>query len=96
METFKNIYNKQIKELRQYIPVVSRVHGKHHNEFYEVEKIFNQIDQKVRNDNFELNDEFSKLSKITNNYLIPSDTCETYAFVYNELNKINQAYEKGK
>ena len=43
MIKFKDTYNKEIDRLKQFIPIVSRVHGKTHNEFYEVEEVFNEI-----------------------------------------------------
>lgn len=92
MIKFKDTYNKEIDRLKQFIPIVSRVHGKTHSEFYEVEEIFNEITKKVESNNFNLNNEFNKLRQITSNYKIPNDTCETYEYVYNKLNILNESF----
>lgn len=88
----KEIYSKR---LEQYVPVVSRVHGQSHPEFYEVEKVYNKINEKMKNaesKDLHLKEEFKELRKITNNYEIPDDTCETYEAVYNMLSELDNAY----
>lgn len=92
MKKFKDKYEKEIKKLTQFIPIVSRVHGPHHNEFYEVVKVFNSISEKVNNNNYELDDDFSNLRVITNNYVIPKDTCESYEYVYVTLKDLDKLY----
>ncbi len=94
MEKFKKEYQKEIKKLSLFIPVVSRVHGADHNEFYEVEKIFNLIDNKINENNYNLDEEFNNLKLVTNNYLVPKDTCESYEYVYVTLEKLNKVYKK--
>lgn len=41
----------------------------------------------------DLVDEFAKLRKITDNYTIPDDVCESYEAVYNLLAELDKAYE---
>ncbi len=90
------ITDKSLKTLKEYIPIVARVHGQHHPEFYEVKEIFDKISTKINLDNISLNlhDEFEKLRTLTNNYQVPNDVCETYEIVYVILSELDQAYTK--
>lgn len=85
---------KSLKMLKEYVPIVARVHGQHHPEFYEVKIIFDEITTKINLDNISLSlhDDFTKLRKLTNNYQIPNDVCETYELVYVMLSELDQAY----
>lgn len=97
--TNKSAYNevttKVFPTLKQYVPIVDRVHGEHHPEFHEVRTLFNTIAEKTeaaKSNEPELNGEFLKLRTITDNYTIPSDVCETFAAVYNMLAELDKAY----
>lgn len=97
MKNFKEVIEKNIKVLEQYVPVVERVHGKDHPEFYDVRKLFDRINGKIKDSDLEsidLADEFKELQKVTDNYTIPSGTCESYAAVYNMLSELDKAYHK--
>ncbi len=96
MKRFKEKYQEEIKKLTMFIPVVSRVHGPHHNEFYEVVKLFNSISAKISDDNYELKNDFSNLRAVTNNYVIPKDTCESYEYVYVTLKDLDKLYSDKK
>jgi regulator of cell morphogenesis and NO signaling len=92
---FNQAKEKHLKMLEQYVPVVSRVHGGNHPEFYEVNKEFDEIDAKIKEAGSsipELNEEFTKLRKITADYSVPGDVCETYETVYNMLAELDKAY----
>ena len=99
--TKAKIFNKDqekiIKTLRQYVPVVDRVHGDTHPEFHEVRRLFESIDEKSKTSVSEapvLNDEFAKLRQVTKNYTIPNDVCESYEAVYVMLAELDEAYEE--
>lgn len=95
MKKFQEIKEKNIKILEQYVPVVERVHGDKHPEFYNVSKLFNQINEKIKDsdlETLELETEFKELRKITDDYTVPSDTCESYEAVYNMLSELDKAY----
>lgn len=79
------------RTLKQYIPIVSKVHGSLHPEFKVVETIFNKMLENI-NLNLDIKENFDNLKKITNNYLIPSDVCESYEKVYDLLKKLNENY----
>lgn len=95
----KQIFNeakaKHMKTLKQYVPVVARVHGQNHPEIHEVHKLFDAINQKIKEAGSkrpELNEEFSNLREVTNDYTVPEDVCESYEAVYNMLAELDKAY----
>lgn len=99
--TKAKIFNKDqekiIKTLRQYVPVVDRVHGDTHPEFHEVKRLFEAIDEKVKSnasEKYQLTEEFAKLSEVTSNYTIPNDVCESYEAVYVMLAELDEAYNE--
>lgn len=92
---FEKIKDKNFKILKQYVPVVARVHGEEHPEFHEVHKVFNVIVEKTEEagkDLPELSGEFAKLREITGDYAVPRDTCESYEAVYKMLAELDGAY----
>lgn len=97
MKKFQEVWEENIERLEQYVPVVERVHGGSHPEFYDVARLFKQINQKMKEsglDNLELDSEFKELGRVTDNYTVPGDTCETYEAVYNMLADLDQAYQE--
>ncbi len=94
-KTFYKSTEKNFKTLKQYVPVVARVHGANHPEFHDVHKLFDTIYGKTKEaveNKPELNDEFVKLREITKDYTVPGDVCETYEAVYNMLAEIDKTY----
>lgn len=94
---FDEAREKHFSTLRQYVPIVARVHGDNHPEFHEVRKLFETINEKAKeagSDKPELNEEFARLREITGNYSVPGDVCESYAAVYNMLAEVDEAYKK--
>lgn len=91
---FFETWDKHIEKLELYTPVVERVHGESHPEFYKVRSLFDQINEKSKeySDDLDLNNEFNELRESTNNYQIPDDVCETYEAVYNMLEELDKAY----
>lgn len=94
-------YNKQFtqllaearKTLDQFVPIVARVHGPTHAEFYEVEKLYQALITKQA-ENTELQTEFTMLREVTSDYQVPTDVCESYATVYHLLADLDQAYHQ--
>ena len=92
---FQEVKEHQLQTLSQYIPIVTRVHGGHHPEMYEVQRLFNAIYDKTLkagSDIPDLTDELAKLREITNHYTVPNDVCESYEAVYRLLSEVDQAY----
>ena len=91
--TFKQANKKYLKTLEQYVPVVARVHGEHHPEFHDVRAVFDEIKVKAASPVIpDLSSEFARLRKITNNYEVPGDVCESYEAVYSMLAELDKAY----
>lgn len=94
--TFNEVKSEQFKTLGQYVPIVAKVHGKNHPEFYEVQKLFNEIIKKTNEAGTqkpELNEEFSKLREVTNSYTVPDGVCESFEAVYKMLSQADEAYQ---
>lgn len=94
---FNQVKENNLKRLEQYVPVVARVHGSSHPEFYDVKKEFDTIIEKMNEAGVEkpkLNEEFAKLREITDNYTVPADVCESYEAVYNMLAELDKAYQE--
>ena len=93
MTKFNQVKEKNIETLELYAPIVARVHGESHPEFHHVHRLFNEINVKMKEtDKPELDYEFKELRKVTDNYRVPSDTCESYEAVYNMLSELDEAY----
>lgn len=92
---FDKKMNASLKKLELFIPAVIRVHGTNHPEMNKVGKLFDDLKQKVANsDTPELENIFSQLREITNNYEVPNDVCESYEAVYQTLESADKMYEK--
>ncbi len=92
---FKEAKKTYFQKLKQYVPIVARVHGGNHPEFNEVRNLFETIIEKTKKAGSkkpEINEEFAKLREITDNYTVPGDVCESYEAVYNMLAEIDKAY----
>ena len=97
MTKFDELIKEHSERLELYVPVVARVHGGAHPEFYEVKKIYNRMDKKIKDSGSEklvLDEEFKELRSITDDYTTPCDTCESYEAVYNMLSELDQAYNE--
>lgn len=96
MKKFNEVIQKNIKNLKLYVPVVARVHGGTHPEFHDVHKLFDEINLKIKEvgpEKPELDNEFKQLREITDNYTVPNDVCESYEAVYVMLAELDEAYQ---
>ena len=94
--TFNEAKEKNFERLEQFIPIVARVHGDNHSEFHEVKDLWDKIYEKSQASDTEkpaLDEEFTQLRKVTNNYTVPGDVCESYEAVYNMLEEVDAAYQ---
>lgn len=93
--TFNQATKEHCETLKQYVPVVARVHGGTHPEFHDVRKLFDEINMKIDaagTSKPDLEEEFVKLREITDDYTVPGDVCESYEAVYKMLAEIDGAY----
>jgi len=96
--TFNEAMKKHLQTLKQYVPIVARVHGSHHPEFHEVRRLFDTIVEKTKEagpNKPELNEEFARLREITGTYTVPDGVCESYEAVYSMLADLDRAYRAG-
>lgn len=96
MKNFIEENNEILQQLNLFVPVVNKVHGKNHPEFNDVKRNYEVINSKLNANNFNLKDEFINLRKITNNYQIPNDVCESYEAVYSMLEKLDNSFNKAR
>ena len=91
---FAAAVQKNAKVLELYVPIVDRVHGEHHPEFHEVRALYETMKEQLKADpeSAQLEDVFSRLRDVTDNYTVPGDTCESYEAVYNMLADLDQAW----
>ncbi|MGI6175177.1 MAG: iron-sulfur cluster repair di-iron protein, ric [Christensenellales bacterium] len=92
---FNEVKSAHMKMLKQYVPIVARVHGQNHPEFHEVHQLFDAINQKIKaagSKRPDLTEEFARLRDVTDSYTIPSDVCESYEAVYTMLSELDKAY----
>lgn len=95
IKTFDEVRGMYFKKLSQYVPIVDRVHGDHHPEFHDVRQVVEVILEKSKGAGKarpELTLEFEELRKITSNYTVPADVCETFEAVYHMLEEVDKAY----
>jgi len=85
-----------LDRLAMFVPIVDKVHGKHHLEFHDVRRVFETMKDKIEKEDFILDNEFKELKTITNNYEVPNDVCESYEAVYHMLENLNNAYNNQK
>lgn len=95
MDKFNKAKELYLERLEQYVPIVERVHGGSHPEFRDVRRIFDEINRKIKkagSEKPELDKEFKELRKVTDNYTVPDDVCESYEAVYKMLAELDEAY----
>lgn len=95
MTKFNELKKVYLDRLELYVPVVARVHGESHPEFHDIHKVYNIMTDKIEKSGTkrpDLKSDFKELRRISDNYTIPEDTCETYEAVYNMLSELDEAY----
>lgn len=90
-EPFKQAIFKYFETLDLYTNAIVNAHGKNHPETLEVRKLFEKVKNADRNNHY-LDNEFTQLRKVTDNYAIPDDVCETYEATYQMLAEVERAY----
>lgn len=91
MTTFFNTNNEM---LDLYTKAITKAHGEHHPEVFDVRRLYQDIQEKGQHQDWDLREDFRKLRAVTNNYTIPDDACETMAKTYHlleEFDRLSQA-----
>ena len=93
---FVEVSEKNVPVLKQYVPIVNRVHGGHHPEMNEVKELFEGMLSKINQageSTKDLEEYFLKLRGVTDHYKVPEDVCESYEAVYRLLEEMDKAYD---
>lgn len=93
---FHAVVEDYFSKLDLYTSAITRAHGQSHPETFEVRELFEAVHGKVKeagSDKPNLDEEFTQLRKITDNYTIPGDVCETFSGTYKMLSEIDKSYQ---
>jgi iron-sulfur cluster repair protein YtfE (RIC family) len=96
IRTLNEAVEDYFSKLDLFTSALTRAHGKNHPEAFEVRHLFKAMNAKVKGaspNKPNLDTEFTRLRKVTDNYTIPGDVCETYAGAYNMLSEADKAYQ---
>lgn len=66
------------KQMNLYTQAISKVHVKNHPEVLEIQKLYQNILNKIKNGTEDVSYEFRRLDEITDHFSTPKDTCQTY------------------
>ncbi len=92
-DSFTQVLQEARETLDLFVPIVARVHGSTHAEFYEVEKLYQKLVEKLGTE-ADLAAEFTALRQVTDGYRVPEDVCESYETVYRLLSELDQAFDQ--
>lgn len=95
IKKFNEVVGEYSAKLDLFTTAITRAHGKYYPETFEVRELYEVMNAKIKEvgaDKPNLDEEFTRLRKITDNYTIPGDVCETYAGAYNMLSEADKSY----
>lgn len=89
MSQLTDYLNQHQETLELYTTAITRAHGTHHPEVFQVKALYDEIAHKLAEVTEELDvaEEFAQLRKITADYHIPDDVCPTFTATYGMLAK---------
>lgn len=76
----------QLEKAVELAPIVERVHGPGHPEMTRVREL-----TEAANRGENLDEVFAELRMLTNDYVVPEDTCETVEALYQALETVDKA-----
>lgn len=85
----KEFFDKNDEMLDLYTQAIIKAHGAHHPEVFEVRKVYEDIQKKVRAGQEDLTADFSKLRSLTADYTIPADACGAMTKTYQTLEEFD-------
>ena len=86
----KQFFEVNDEMLDLYTNAITKAHGKNHPEVFDVRKVYETIQHKIRYNNLDLSNEFSELRALTKDYTIPDDACETFTKTYQLLKQFDE------
>src|SRR5690625_2446196 len=93
---FNEAKERNFERLEQFTQIVDRDQGENHPEFNEVKDLWEMTYEKSQasdTEKPELDEEFTQVRAVTDNYTVPGDVCESYEAVYNMLEEVDEAYQ---
>lgn len=85
----KEFFDKNDEMLDLYTQAITKAHGARHPEVFEVCKVYEDIQKKVRAGQEDLTADFSKLRSLTADYTIPADACGAMTKTYQTLEEFD-------
>lgn len=86
----KQFFEANDEMLDLYTNAITKAHGNNHPEVFDVRKVYETIQHKIRDNNLDLSNEFSELRALTKDYTIPDDACETFTKTYQLLKRFDE------
>ncbi len=86
-------FKENKKQLDLFTKAITKAHGTKHPEVFDVRRVYQKMQQKMQRDDWQLDDEWDELRKITKNYAIPADVCQTFAKTYQMLAEFDKLYQ---
>ena len=95
MSDYRTLQEKYFPTLETYTLAITRAHGKHHPETFEIHDLFVKMYHKTEVDpQTEVSEVYQKIHQLTENYTIPEDACPTMKKTYEMLSELETAYLK--
>lgn len=82
------------EQLALYTKAITKAHSKKHPEVFEVHKLYQEIQKKAQQENWDLTQEFAELRQLTDTYTIPTDVCQTFEKTYRLLATFDQLQQQ--
>ncbi|MGN0070844.1 MAG: hypothetical protein ACI361_03265 [Atopobiaceae bacterium] len=89
MSNAKAFFEANDQELDLFTKAITKAHGAHHPEVFEVRKIYEAVQRKMRGGVEDVRDEMLRLRAVTRGYAIPSDACGAFARTYQLLSELD-------
>ena len=89
MSNTKAFFEANDQELDLFTKAITKAHGAHHPEVFEVRKIYEAIRRKMRDGVEDVRDEMLALRRVTQGYVVPSDACGAFARTYQLLRELD-------
>lgn len=83
-------FDQHQDELNLYTNAITKAHGAHHPEVFDVRKLFQEIQEKAQKKQWNFVPEFTKLRQVTHSYQVPDDVCQTFEKTYHMLADFDQ------
>lgn len=96
MTAFTDYLTDHAEQLDLGTLAITRAHGTHHPEVFEIRKRYETIRDRVAladGAQPQIGDELTRIRSLTNGYTIPDDACPTLAATYRMLEEAHRIYE---